>query len=420
MADVDYMKYAAYMGARNPIATGLNDLGDTIDQDRRVRIAEQEGQRRNSLADLQIQNAQATAADTAAHQGALKSVYGAPDMQTAYSMQMQAEQQQKAMEAEQKGFTNYLNTVTALDNVKGIDADTKTLIAKEFLRQNPKYAPIADVLTYVDSKGIKAARMYKDGELKDPVNGQPLPAGYYETEGTWTGDITNPVKLTSYKLGADPTAKKAEYKTRSYDKGNQHITEESQDGGMTWKPVATAPRYKPQSGGAGRPERDLPSGIQDKISTKLEIYNDWSTLKNNFKPEFMPSTPVKSINEMQINLNKIFGKNQAAVDWWTQYFDARNIILKERSGAAVMEPEFRRFEQGTIAANTNPTTVINYLDRSEKKYKQHVDSYLEANRKNHPESVKAFENAFGYQGKSSPATTGKAPKTASDYLNKFK
>jgi len=152
-------------------------------------------------------------------------------------------------------------------------------------------------------------------------------------------------------------------------------------------------------------ERDLPTGIQDKLSQKLEIYNDWSTLKTGFKPEYMPKTAFKNIGEFQINLNKIFGNNQAAVDWWTQYFDARNIILKERSGAAVMEPEFKRFEQGTIAANTNPQSVINYLDRSEKKYKQHVDSYLEANRKNHPEAVSAFETAYGYtptKAKASP------------------
>jgi len=140
--------------------------------------------------------------------------------------------------------------------------------------------------------------------------------------------------------------------------------------------IASSERKAARMAAGMKPEKDLPTGIQEKIGTKLEIYNDWSTLKNNFRPEYMPKSPVKSINELQINLNKVFGNNQAAVDWWTQYFDARNIILKERSGAAVMEPEFKRFEQGTIAANTNPQTVANYLDRSEKKYKQHVDGIL--------------------------------------------
>jgi hypothetical protein len=63
MADVDYMKYAAYMGARNPIATGLNDLGDTVDQDRKMKMLEGEGQRRNSLVDLQIKQHQMSVAE---------------------------------------------------------------------------------------------------------------------------------------------------------------------------------------------------------------------------------------------------------------------------------------------------------------------------------------------------------------------
>ena len=59
MAEVDYLKYAAYMGARNPIAEGFNQIGDTIDQDRKMRTIEGENQRRNALTDLQLQQGQA-------------------------------------------------------------------------------------------------------------------------------------------------------------------------------------------------------------------------------------------------------------------------------------------------------------------------------------------------------------------------
>jgi hypothetical protein len=61
-----------------------------------------------------------------------------------------------------------------------------------------------------------------------------------------------------------------------------------------------------------------------------------------------------------------------------------------------MEPEFRRFEQGSISANTAPEIVKNYLERSTKKYRQHTSAYLNANRKNHPEAIKEYEKAFEY------------------------
>jgi len=252
-----------------------------------------------------------------------------------------------------------------------------------------------------------------------------IKTGKSQTIGTAKPLIAKPGDIV---LGPDnktplftaPEKETLEYKSRTRNVGNTELFEESQDGGKTWKQVGQpAPRYKPGIT-IPKPEKDLPTGIQDKLSSKLEIYNDWSTLKDGFKPEYMPRTPFKSIAEFQINLNKVFGNNQAAVDWWTQYFDARNIILKERSGAAVMEPEFRRFEQGTIAANTNPQTVINYLDRSSKKYKQHVDAYLEANRRNHPESIKAYEDAYGY--KRQPAAQPKGGKSikAQSLLNKYR
>lgn len=393
---VDYLGYAHSMGARNPIAESADKFGATLSDLQQQGLQREEMKRRNTLSDLQIQQGQASIDELQAKRGALQGTYGASSLQDAYMEQMQAEKAKEQTAAKQKGMETYLNTLKSLDGMKDVDPDTKAKIGKHFLSQNPEYAPIAENLTFVDSKGVKAARQFAEGELKDPVTGQPLPAGYYETEGVWTGNAANPVKLTSYKL----VEKKQEYKERKYEKGDKTITEVSADGGKTWKLLSEAPRYKPVAPKVVIPkaEKDLAPGIQEKLSQKLEIYNDWSTLKDGFKPEYMPKTPFKNIGEFQINLDKVFGNNQAAVDWWTQYFDARNIILKERSGAAVMEPEFKRFEQGTIAANTNPQSVINYLNRSSKKYKQHVDSYLEANRKNHPESVKAFETAYGYGG----------------------
>jgi hypothetical protein len=93
---------------------------------------------------------------------------------------------------------------------------------------------------------VKAARQFAAGELKDPVTGQPLPAGYYETEGVWTGDVASPVKLTSYKL----VETKPVYKDRTRTEGDKTIFEESQDGGKTWTKVSSGSRSS-ASGGMG-------------------------------------------------------------------------------------------------------------------------------------------------------------------------
>jgi len=58
MAEVDYQRYAQYMGARNPVASSLDQIGNTLDQGRKDDIERQNMQRRNTLADLQIQQGQ--------------------------------------------------------------------------------------------------------------------------------------------------------------------------------------------------------------------------------------------------------------------------------------------------------------------------------------------------------------------------
>src|SRR6185369_4996952 len=61
MSDVDYMKYAQYMGQRNPIASGLNDIGQTLDDNQKrqmqmeqLRMQQQSQDRQNRLADMQL------------------------------------------------------------------------------------------------------------------------------------------------------------------------------------------------------------------------------------------------------------------------------------------------------------------------------------------------------------------------------
>jgi hypothetical protein len=223
---------------------GLQAVGSAVDDVRNQQRVQVADARNAEMQGLQMASSRATLADLAAQRGALQKQY-APGgtLEEAYANQGKMEQQQKALEAEQKGFQTYLNTIGVLDKMN-LDPKSKTDIGKEFLKQNPKYAPLADNLTFIDSKGVKAARQFAAGELKDPVTGQPLPAGYYETEGVWTGDATNPVKLTNYKLVEEKPA----YKDRTRTVGDQTVFEESQDGGRTWKKVSSGARYKPGDG----------------------------------------------------------------------------------------------------------------------------------------------------------------------------
>lgn len=394
------------MGVSDPMRgmnQGLANLGQILQQSRAQDMQQERQRPAMELQSLQLAQAKQAAADEAGLRTNLASLQ--PTMSGGYT---DATTGQEVPQTSTPANT----TKAAYDYWSKIDPAKAEAIADGVFSRAQHMAKSTDnhagAVDFINQKlGFNLKYVGSKGNIINLKNGDGSEMAY---------------DLTSGKIVAEgapkPIIEKSEYKTREYEKGNTKIFEESQDGGKTWKQVSSAPRYKPTTNiSTGAKERDLPTGIQDKLSSKLEIYNDWSTLKNGFKPEYMPKTPFKNIGEFQINLNKIFGNNQAAVDWWTQYFDARNIILKERSGAAVMEPEFKRFEQGTIAANTNPTTVINYLDRSSKKYKQHVDSYLEANRKNHPESIKAFENAYGYV-KDTPAPKGGTATPVSSQLKK--
>lgn len=165
------------------------------------------------------------------------------------------------------------------------------------------------------------------------------------------------------------------------------------------KPVVqdTSTTVKVSAGVKG--EKDIPVGIQEKLQGKIELANDWGKLRDTFNPSFVPKTKFKTLAEFETNIQRVFSGNQPAIDWWMGYFDARNILMKDRSGAAVTEPEFRRFEQGAIRANDSPKTIINQLNRAAGKYEGHAESFIGANEKNHPQGIKAFTEGMGYQRK---------------------
>lgn len=156
----------------------------------------------------------------------------------------------------------------------------------------------------------------------------------------------------------------------------------------------------------GKGEKDIPTGVQEKLQSKIELAQDWGRLRDTFDPSFVPKSKFKTLAEFETNLQRIFSGNQPAIDWWMGYFDARNILMKDRSGAAVTEPEFRRFEQGAIRASDSPQTIVNQLNRAAGKYEGHAEAFISGNEKNHPEGVKSFVQGMGYQRKSKSGGNG--------------
>jgi len=196
----------------------------------------------------QNQQQQMSLADLQAKQGALLQTTGAANLQDAQAQQMEAEKKQQQLAADQKGLEVFGKTMEVLQK-SGADAKTMTNFGKEALRQNPRFAPMVDNLTFVDPKGVKAARNFADGELKDPVTGQPLPAGFYETTGQWTGDAANPVKLVSYELKKDPSGAGSKMVERTVDLGDK-VEYIYTDGARETKPKGAIPGGP---GGMGKP-----------------------------------------------------------------------------------------------------------------------------------------------------------------------
>lgn len=275
---------------------GIDSLSNSMLQLAQLKRQDTEQAQRSSLLDLQKQQTQQgidqnnlTLADLNAQRGALVDQYGtkghANPYASAVSFQQQEGQDAKAMEAEQKGLEVYLNTIKAIDSMPNIDAGTKTGLAKHLLAQNPKYAPFAENLKFIDPKGVKAAKMYKDGELTDPVTGQPLPAGYYETEGRWTGNAAKPVELVAYKQAEPP--KPSDQETWGEPEqmsvgGKTAIVQKSSRGQI--RPVIqdTAPRITVNGGHANNTDFRNESAMRKEFLSLPEV-KDFPTIESNSK-----------------------------------------------------------------------------------------------------------------------------------------
>ena len=346
--DVNYLAYADAVGRNNANADGLKSLRETLEkQSELARLAPQEAQTAK-LRDMQIKQAQITIDDAVAKQGALSSIGGT--LQGGYEQQMRREQEQKQTEAKQKGLETYLNTLKALDGMSNLDPKVKTDIGKHFLSQNPEYAPIAANLTFVDSQKVKAARQFGDGELKDPTTGQVLPAGYYETEGEWTGDASQPVKLTSYKLVPEKPDQEALIDKRFANQQKLQAEQIAAQDRRTAQQIAAADRRAAKSGTrdtmqGGKPTggKILPAGQLESIADMKRVKDVLAEASDLLKGGGIDTGPVSG--RLQSLGAKVGLASDNFVNLQQKMQTAENIMLKLRSGAAVTESEYQRFKK---------------------------------------------------------------------------
>ena len=343
---------------------GLSNLTNTLGTLAQLKRQDQQYADEAPLRSLQMQQAQQgveqqglTLANLKGQQGALTDQYGTtgqPDaLPRAMSFQAQEEQMQKEQATKQKGFEVYLNTIKALDGMTNLDATTKTEIGKHFLSQNPDYAPFANNLKYVDSKGVKAARQFGEGELKDPATGKPLPAGYYETEGVWTGDAANPVKLTAYKLVPE---KKDEHETwgdpyQDNVGGKKAMMQKSSRGQVRSVLADNSTTVKVSAGGGhdtmqgGKPQggKILPAGQLESIADMKRVKDVLAEASDLLKSGKIDTGPVSG--RLQSLGSKVGLASDNFVNLQQKMQTAENIMLKLRSGAAVTESEYQRFKK---------------------------------------------------------------------------
>lgn len=263
MAGVNYLGYAQMMGQDNPTADGLKQLGQTLDQNRALQrqgMLDQRqfanDQRQNRLSDLQMQQAQMGIDDKMAERGGMQDAYGAANPREMYAKKFKAEQAEKEASAAKERSKFALDTFSKVSEaVKAgtIDEATADTYFHSALKLNGMD---------LDAQGIKLSFKKQGGYYSGPVtehsifmvDGKPVKYGNKGiVEKARIVGLDPQTQEPIYQMDKDTTFKaptnENNYKTRNYDKGDQHITEESQDGGKTWKPLATAPRYKPGTGG---------------------------------------------------------------------------------------------------------------------------------------------------------------------------
>lgn len=364
MSEVNYLGYAQLIGQRNPTAEGLATLGQSLDQmqatDRQRKMdamTMEQNRRASSLTDLQMQQTGLNLAQDRAGSLAMIGQYGTgdrPDFQAqladATAFKAQEEKMAAAAKMEAEETQRYFQTVKMMKDA-GATPDTITAFSKVALKSNPKYASIADTVSYMDDTKMVVTRDVKDGELPDPTRpGQFMPAGKYELEAVATGNPTNPYKFNKI-VPAKPDAESMLDKRFAQQQQLQAQTIAAQDARLEKTLAAARQRdeMKDQKGKVGKP---LPAAQLESISDMKKVRDTLMEAKD--MAGTVTTGPVAG--RLQSIGAKVGAADNNFVNFQQKLSTAQNIMLKLRSGAAVTDQEYERFLKEYPTPNDPPAT----------------------------------------------------------------
>jgi len=361
--EVDYMGYARSMGQRNPIASGLNQIGETLDQNRAFELREGAQKRQNSLADLQIQQGTASLADKQAQQDAVMGLTGAKTLKDAYAIQMKTEldkqKQAEIMKKQEYGINLFGKVATALKDGT-LDEDQASI----YYKSQMKLAGIDLGAEGMDITFKKQGAYYSgpvDKTTLFNVNGVPTPyTGEGIIENARIVGLDPQTKQPIYEMGKEtkfkePKADKDGYKFRSRKSGDQFIEEESQDGGKSWKPLSTAPRYKGDEGGGGggsssadkRDFRSWTTKLDGLVKAKAAIEKGFDPITGQLIPQTQIQTALSTVNS-QIADTENYIKSEHPDSWgkYRKQAPAVKIISGNASKHMALPPQGAKRVQG--------------------------------------------------------------------------
>lgn len=201
----NYLQYAQLVNQAGDRSGALSSLGQTIDQSREVDrqrklddLAQQREQRVSRLSDLQYDAGKLNLAQDNADSLALVDQYGTGDREGLTNQLAAAksfQNQEAQMKAQQEKAAQKIQKHWAmLDHFEksGASPEFMTEWTKLGMKNDPEMADLADKVSFVDKEKMIITKPFKDGELKDPLTGNPMPAGTYTVEAKRTGDPLNP------------------------------------------------------------------------------------------------------------------------------------------------------------------------------------------------------------------------------------
>jgi hypothetical protein len=372
MAEPNYMAYAQYMGARNPMAEGLNQLGSTLGDIQKNQMERENMKRRNSLADLQMQQGQMQLQqnqmqmqDAQAQQGAKQDVYGVTDPRAAYAAEMRARQQAERADRTMK----HVEKIKAF-KAMGATPQFLTEWTKSEMMQDPDMAKMAPFVSFIDETKMEITKPFKDGELRDPLNPSAfLPAGTYKVIAKASGDPRDPYRFDKIEpitgKEENQTIEQLTSKALKGDKHSQAVLD-----AMQGREIAKAKANRAiitSSGGGGRGGTGkAPSGYRWGADGNLEAIPGGPAAMKTQKEQLATESAVATLDETMGVIDKLANHpGRSAGTGLSSRIDPRNYV--PGTDAKDFRLELESFDGKLFLANVSKMKGLGALSDAEGK-----------------------------------------------------